>query len=220
VALLSPRLRAFIPDQRGFGDSEKPKSGFSINEFAADVVAFLDATSVERATIVGHSFGSFVARQVAISNPGRIARLVLIGTSVSAVSPVTLEVQAAIRNLQDPVPKEFAREFQAGTAYTPLPPSFFDRIVDESLKLPARLWREVFDGVLAYHDLERLSEIMTPTLVIWGEHDALFSRKGQDLLVGAIRRAKLIIYPETGHCPNWERPERVAADLQGFLQQH
>jgi non-heme chloroperoxidase len=36
--------------------------------------------------------------------------------------------------------------------------------------------------------------------------------------MGAIRGARLTIYPETGHCPNWERPEQVAADLQAFLQ--
>jgi non-heme chloroperoxidase len=35
--------------------------------------------------------------------------------------------------------------------------------------------------------------------------------------MGAIRGARLTIYPETGHCPNWERPEQVAADLQAFL---
>ena len=57
-------------------------------------------------------------------------------------------------DLQDPVPMEFARDFQASTAYLPLPESFFERIVAESLKLPARLWREVFDGLLAYEDAD------------------------------------------------------------------
>jgi non-heme chloroperoxidase len=118
------------------------------------------------------------------------------------------------------VPIEFARNSQASTAYLPLPESFFERIVEESLKLPARLWREVFNALLAYEDAGQLARIVSPTLLIWGEKDELFPREDQDHLVEAIRGAgaRLKIYPETGHCPNWERPEQVAADLQAFLQ--
>jgi non-heme chloroperoxidase len=219
VSLLPRRLHAFVLDQRGFGDSERPDGGYAIDDFATDAVAFLDAVSIDRASIVGHSFGSFVTRQVAITHPERIARMVLIGTGVSAANPVTREVQAAMLDLKDPVPVEFAREFQASTAYAPLPESFFERIVAESLKLPARLWREVFDGLLAYDDTGQLARITTSTLLMWGERDALFPTEDQDRLVGAIRGAKLRIYRETGHCPNWERPEQVAAHLQEFFQQ-
>jgi pimeloyl-ACP methyl ester carboxylesterase len=217
LELLPRRLRAFVPDQRGFGDSERPDGRYGIHEFAADAAAFLDAVSVERATFVGHSFGSFVARQVAITHSERVARLVLIGTGVSAANPVTREVQAALPDLPDPVPVEFAREFQASTAFTPLPESFFERVVTESLKLPGRLWRDVFDGLLAHDDSAHLERITTPTLLIWGERDALFPREDQDRLAEAIRGARLTVYRETGHCPNWERPDRLAADLQAFL---
>ena len=218
LPLLSPRLRILVPDQRGFGDSERPGSGYAIDDFAADVVALLDALRVERAAIVGHSFGSFVARQVAIAHPERVARLALIGTGVSAATPPVREAQAALRDLGDPVPLEFAREFQASTAYAPLPAAFFERLVAESMKLPARLWREVLDQLVAYADAANLARISAPTLLLWGQHDALFPREDQDRLVAAIRGAALTIYPEIGHCPNWEDPERVAADLQSFLQ--
>ncbi len=217
LPLLSPHFHAFIPDQRGFGDSDKPADGYGIDQFARDAVAFLDAVSIERATIVGHSFGTLVTRNVALTKPGRIARMVLIGTPRSAANPVTRQVQAQMRTLPDPVPIDFAREFQAGTAYAPLPGPFFEGILAESLKLPSRLWRKVFDAILAYDDWGQLARITTPSLLIWGEHDALFSRDDQDLLVGAIRGATLKVYPETGHCPNWERPERVAADLEAFI---
>ena len=171
---LSPRLRVFVPDQRGFGDSEKPDSGYGIDDLAADAIAFLDAVSIERATFVGHSFGSFVARRIAIANPRRVARLVLIGTGVTAGTPAVLEARAALDDLPDPVPAGFALDFQASTAYLPLPELFFERIVAESLKLPARLWRGALDGLLAYDDVEQLSRITAPTLLMWGEQDALF----------------------------------------------
>lgn len=219
VPLLPQGLRAFMPDQRGFGDSERPHAGYGIGQFAADAVAFLDAVSVERATIVGHSFGSFVTRQVALTHPDRLRRMVLIGTAVSAASRVVREVQGLVRDLEDPVSVEFARDFQASTVYRPVPDSFFERIVAESLKLPARLWRDVIDQLLAYDDATQLARIVTPTLLLWGEHDALFAREDQESLVTAIPGARLRIYQETGHCPNWERPEDVAADVHTFLRE-
>lgn len=218
LRLLPGWLHAYAPDQRGFGDSERPDTGYAIDNFAADAMAFLDAMGVERATFAGHSFGSFVARRVAIRNPERVAGLILIGAGVSASVPVTREAQAALLDLQDPVPVEFARDFQSGTAYAPLPESFFEGCVAESLKLPASLWRETLDRLVEYNDANQLARISVPTLVIWGEHDALFSRQDQDLLATAIKGATLKVYEETGHCPNWERPERVAADVQEFIR--
>ena len=61
-------------------------------------------------------------------------------------------------------------------AYVPLPGAFFERIVAESLKLPARLWRAVFDGILAYDDAAQIGQIKAPTLLLWGERDVLFPR--------------------------------------------
>ncbi len=218
VPLLPQQYRAISLDQRGFGDSERPDGGYGICDLATDAVAFLDALSIERATLVGHSFGSFVARRVAIAYPERVARLVLIGSGLSATNPVTRDVQAALLELADPVPEAFARDFQASTAYIQLPESFFERIVVESRKLPARLWRDALEGLLAYEDAEQLVGIAAPTLLMWGDRDALFPRADQDQLRAAIPGARLTIYPETGHCPNWERPEQVAADLSAFIR--
>src|SRR5262245_28562530 len=80
LPFLPGSLRTVALDQRGFGDSDHPESGYAIPEMGSDVISFLDALEIERATLVGHSFGSFVARQAAISQPQRVAALVLIGT--------------------------------------------------------------------------------------------------------------------------------------------
>jgi non-heme chloroperoxidase len=47
----------------------------------------------------------------------------------------------------------------------------------------------------------------------------VFPREEQERLVAAIPNTRLVMYPETGHCPNWERPERVVHDLDSFLRQ-
>jgi non-heme chloroperoxidase len=53
--------------------------------------------------------------------------------------------------------------------------------------------------------------------VLWGDSDALFDRGQQDRRLAALPDARLRVYEDTGHCPNWERPEDVAADLDAFL---
>jgi non-heme chloroperoxidase len=217
LPLLPETVRAIAVDQRGFGESDHPDSGYTLPELAADAVALLDALDIERATIVGHSYGSFVAREIAISHPRRATALVLIGTGFSSRTPVTKSIQDSLRSLPDPIPEPFAREFQASTAYRPMPPEFFDRIVTESLKIPARLWPVMIDGLVRYDATAKLGQLQTPTLLLWGDRDALFSRAEQDLFLASVASARLRVYDETGHCPNWERPDDVAADIASFV---
>ena len=219
LPLLAPTDHAYAIDQRGFGHSDFPHPAPTIDDYAADVVAFLDAVGEPRATLVGHSMGSFVVRRVAERWPDRVARLVLIGSAVTPVNDVTLEVQAAIRDLADPIPLAFVQEFQASTIAVPVPEPFFDGLVAESLKASAQVWRGAFDALLAFDDAADLKSITAPTLLIGGKHDGLFAGcDGQRQLVSALPNARLVVYPDAGHSPNWEWPERLAADLDAFLR--
>jgi non-heme chloroperoxidase len=219
LPLLPTRYRAFAFDQRGHGNSERPDCCYEVADLVADAVGFLDAVGVERATVVGHSGGSFTARRVAETHPERVARLVLIGSAVTPLKDVTRELQAAVHTLEDPVPAEFAREFQAANVYLPLPEAFFEQAVAESLKLPAQIWKSALDGLLAVDDAEDLGKITAPTLLIWGERDGFFSREEVEGLAAVIPDARLLSYPETGHAVQWERPERVASDLDAFMRE-
>jgi non-heme chloroperoxidase len=218
MPLLPTEYRAIAPDLRGFGDSAKPEAGYTIPELADDVVALLDQVGIERATVVGHSFGSFVARRVAEATPGRVSRLVLIGSGFRAANDVTRGVIDELRTLPDPVPESFARAFQSSTIHLPLPGGFFDELIAESLKLPSRLWSRLLSGLLAFDDVEALGQVRCPTLLLWGDRDVLFSRADQDQLLAALPDARLRIYEDTGHCPNWERPEAVATDIVRFVE--
>ena len=207
MELLPPRLHAFLLDQRGFGNSERPEGGYSIEEFAADIVAFLDS-GVSREPRWSATRSAALSRDGSrLRIPARVTRLVLIGSGLTPANPVTREVQATLPGLSDPIPSQFARDFQAGTVYAPLPSPFFDQIVAESLKLPARLWRDVFDRLLTYDDRDQLDRIRAKTLLIWGEHDALFPRSDQDLLTGAIHdvtsmRIEALDTARTGSAPS------------------
>jgi non-heme chloroperoxidase len=219
VLELLPRdqYRALCYDQRGFGDSSRPSDGYTIDDYAADAVAFLDAVGVAGATVVGHSFGSFVARRVAEIAPDRVHGLVLIGPAVTPINDVMLDVGRIVAELDGVVSPEFAREFCAETLHVPVPEWFFEGVLAEGLKAPARTWKRAFEGMMAFDDTAEQANITAPTLILWGEHDALFSRRDQTDLLAAIPGAQLVVYPDTGHCPNWERPDRVVADLVAFL---
>jgi pimeloyl-ACP methyl ester carboxylesterase len=120
LPLLPPRYHAYALDQRGHGDSERPECCYTVEDFAGDVVAFLDAVGVGRATLVGHSGSCLVARRVAEAHPERVARLVLIGSPGSlGDNEEELELQTAVHGLQDPVPVQFARELQGAAAHVP-----------------------------------------------------------------------------------------------------
>ena len=211
--------RVFALDQRGHGDSERPAGGYAVGDLAADVVAFMDALGLERATLVGHCMGSLVAQRVALDAPQRVERLVLVSSMTAARHIVGAgELRQAVASLDGAVPAEFARDFQESTVYRRLPADFMDGVVAESLKLPARVWRAVLEGLLADEHASRLGQIAMPTLLLWGERDALLTRAEQEALVSALGNAVLKVYRETGHSPHWERPEQFVGDLEAFLE--
>jgi pimeloyl-ACP methyl ester carboxylesterase len=145
-----------------------------------------------------------------------VRRLALIGTIATPVNDAALALRDAVRELTDPVPEAFVREFQASTLHVPVPGPFFEGVVAESRKLPARVWQAVAEGFCDFDDSGRLGRITAPTLLLWGEADAYFPRAEQELVAAAIPGARLVTYAETGHAPLWERPERVARDLEAF----
>jgi len=217
LPLLPSSYHVFSLSQRGHGESDQPAGGYAMRDLAADVVAFLDAKGISRATVVGHSMGSLVAQRVALAAPDRVERLVLIGsgTSIAKIDGFE-EFREAIFMLADPVPEEFARAFQESTIYHPVPAAFVDRAVKESLRLPARVWHALMEGMIATPRLEE--GVRVPTLILWGERDTVFPGSEQDALLSVIPGATLKVYPETGHALHWERPEAFVRDLVRFIR--
>jgi non-heme chloroperoxidase len=111
---------------------------------------------------------------VAVTHPERVARLVLSGSPAGSLpEQVAAWLQATMAALQDPVPADFIRGFQAGAAHVPLPEAFLERLVAESGKLPARVWRDAADGLATFDDAADLGRIAAPTLLVWGDRDGL-----------------------------------------------
>jgi non-heme chloroperoxidase len=217
LPLLAPRYRGIALSQRGHGDSDRPGS-YTGDDYAADVDAFMEALGIERATVVGHSMGSFVAQTVAIRYPERVNKLVLIGSGTVAGNEVIVGLNDFVQTLTDPVDSTFIYEFQASTIFHPVPQPFLDAVVAESRKLPADVWKGALAGLIGTANAPRLGEIQAPTLVVWGDQDGIFPRADQDALVAAIPNATLSVYPQTGHALHWERPREFTRELEKFIR--
>lgn len=206
-------------DQRGHGDSSRPECCYTQQDFAADVVAFLDAVGAEQAILVGHSMGSFIAQQVALDHPDRVQALVLVGSAPTvAGNEVALFLKSIVDTQVGTVDPDFVREFQTSTFVRPVPRSYIDTLVSESLKVPARVWQATLDGLIAEDHSARLGEIDVPVLVVGGDMDGFFSVEQQQALVAALPNATYILYPDTGHAPHAELRHRFVHDVQRFLK--
>ena len=214
---LDDRVHAFALTQRGHGDAGKPQEGYDMADFAADALAFLDAQGLDRVAVVGHSMGTFIAQELALSQPERVSHLILIGSAPRGDNEVLAGLAEAVADLQDPVDGAFIREFQASTVHTPIPDDVLDTICAESSKMPARVWRQVLAGLRAYDAKSQLASISAKTLLLWGDCDTVFSRAEQDELRAAIPGATLAVYQDIGHGLHWEAPRRVADQLAAFV---
>jgi non-heme chloroperoxidase len=216
---LPQSIHAFALSMRGHGDADRPESGYRPQDFAADLATFMDALGLGPAVVVGHCMGSSVAQRFAIDHPTRVLGLVLIGSRATWRSqPDVMQLcDYVLSTLTDPVDPGFVREFQESTLAQPVPPSYLDAVVQESLKLPARVWKAVFgEGVLEADHSAQLGRIQAPTLLLCGDRDNL-ARDAQESLAAAIPGSRLVAYPRAGHALHWEEPERFATDLLAFV---
>ena len=188
LPFLPDSLHAFALTQRGHGDASRPAEGYRPRDFAADLAAFMDALHLGAAVIVGGSSGGFVARRFAIDHPERTLGLVLLGSPASLRDkPGVLQMwDSTVSKLTDPVDPAFARGFAESTLAQRVPRAFVDTMVRENLKVPARVWRATFEGLLEDDSLGELDRIKAPTLIVWGDRDAILPRADQETLEAAI----------------------------------
>lgn len=213
-------LHAIAVSPRGHGDSDKPPTGYRVEDFAADVPSLLDALDIHRAVLAGHSGSCLVARRVALDHPARVGGLVLEAApaSLHGNPGLTEFVASVVSGLEDPIEPAFVRSFVLDTSSDSLPPELVDVLVGEALKVPARVWREMFAALLAYDDLGEIERLRAPTLLVWGDADSVVDRQMQATLAARIRGAELRVYDGAGHTPRWEAPRRFADDIAALVE--
>ncbi|MEO8221047.1 MAG: alpha/beta hydrolase [Specibacter sp.] len=209
-------FRVYAPDLRGQGGADKPEGGYSLAEQAGDAAAILAALKVPSAFVLGSSSGGYVAQQLAIMHPDRVAALVLVG------SPVSLQGRplfaAEVEALTDPVAEDWVRESLSWFPLVQEVPQWYlrDRVGDGA-KMPAHAWKRILAGFSDATPPTEAGAIHAPVLILWGARDNVLPRWQQDALVERIDGAVLQVYPEAAHLVLWECPEQVARDATAFL---
>lgn len=108
-ARLAPAHRVVAPDLRGRGGTDKPATGYTMADHAADVLALLDALGLDRVVLGGHSFGALLAAYVAAHHPARVERLVMIDAAI--------RLHPRVREMVAPSVDRLRRTFASAEAY-------------------------------------------------------------------------------------------------------
>jgi pimeloyl-ACP methyl ester carboxylesterase len=224
VPYLSPHLRLILVDIRGHGRSGKPECCYTRFDFAYDIKLLLDALAVQRADIVGHSLGSFIAQTFAETWPERTRRVTLISSSGcprpgSPPPKPAYDYAAEIRALHEPIDPDSPFMLEWWSSPTPVDAEFLRRQRRDAAAIPLRVWLAVLDQALGDCDLQRtLPQLKAPTLLIWGEKDPIMGEEVRRTLREALPHAQVKIFPALGHNPFWEEPRACAAVINAFLE--
>ena len=154
---------------------------------------------------------------MAVTNPDRVAGLVLVG------SPRSLQGRPSfadeVDQLSDPLDPAWIRTSLTWfPRFHEVPQWYIEDRVQDGARIPAHVWRETFDGLCQARPPTDVGTISAATLIIWGQRDELLSRDQEEDLARAIPRSRLVVYEDTGHLVLWEQPERVARDLTAIVE--
>ncbi|MHA4846113.1 alpha/beta fold hydrolase [Flavitalea antarctica] len=220
VPELTGNIRSLVITHRGHGESDKPLSTYRPEDFSADLDAFMAAKGLDKAIIVGHSLGSTIAQSFAIRNPSKVAGLVLMATIPnSKKNQAIIEFNSQVAQLKDPVDRAFASDFQKSTLYVPIPETYLDSVISESMKVPSMVWKEVLKGLLEVDFSASLKKIDAPVLIIYGDKDTYSSIAEQEQFKSLIPGSRLLVYKDLCHAFHWEAPRQTATDISAFVKE-
>lgn len=212
VGALAKRYRAIAPDLRGHGEaSQRRPVGLTA------VLADLDVLAGERFLLTGYSMGGRLALHLALAQPERVERLLLIGASPGIADERERTARRrADEQLADEIEQSSIEEFARRWARTPvlagLPAPVAERVHRDRLRNTpeglARALRGLGAGTLA-PVWERLGELPMPVALVVGERDHKFRAIAVEMAI-AIPQGELIVVPGTGHAVHLEDPGRVA----------
>lgn len=213
------------PDSRGAGASSAPRGPYLMERLAADIAALLDAVGIERAALVGHSMGGYVALAFARMFTERVTRLALISSRLRADTP---DEAAARRVMAERVERERSAE-PAVQAYVPrllAPKTLSERpeIVASVYAIarqntPAGVAATLRGMAMRASSEDIAEDLDVPMLMISGAHDRIVEIEEARSIAAQFERGRLDVYGESGHLPMLEEPQRVGEALAGWLSE-
>jgi pimeloyl-ACP methyl ester carboxylesterase len=226
--LLARRFQVITPDNRGVGQSEKRAGPYTASLLAADTVGLLDAFGIQRAVIMGHSMGGFIAQALALEHPQRVSKLILASTNFGGphhapITPAAMAVLTATAG--DPLTR-----FKNGLAVSTAP-GFAER--QPAILAEWLAWRLANPLDVAGYQAQlaiglglleeaaafehKLPALAMPALILFGAHDAVVPPANAELLARRIPHSEVHILPDAGHFFPLETPEEAAQVVTEFI---
>ena len=213
---LSRAASVLAPSHPGFGASPRPGDFETVYDLVHLYREFLDGLPDEKITLVGASFGGWLAAEIAASCPHRLDRLVLVDAlglklgdrETSDILDVFNTHPDTVRRLSWHDPQRSAPDF--------------DSLSDEALTRHARDWEALclygWEPYMYNPRLKRwLGRIEIPTLVLWGASDGVVRPAYGRAYASLIPGARFALIEEAGHHPEFERPDALADRVLEFV---
>jgi pimeloyl-ACP methyl ester carboxylesterase len=224
---LSQSARVIAPAHPGCAGSDELADSSAIDDVLFHYLEVLDALRLERFDLVGHCVGGWIAAELAVRHPERVARLVLIGACGlfmprAPIGDVFMHAQP-----QRGVDYRTLRELLFASANAPAAMQYFPDgrgDVEDEVRRYQMLRFGAFLGFKPpyfYHRelRNRLHRAAIPSLVIWGEHDRMVPRAHGEAYAAGLPNARgLAVVAGAGHAVPIERPETAADLVAPFLQ--
>ena len=209
----SPDFRGIAVDLRGYGDSQKPDSGFTVKQFSTDLIALADKLGIDKPVWVGVSMGGMILQQLALDYPERVRALVLVSTTDGAmVLDKDLPTIGNPRDYREVSTNIIVESFPQGT-----PSTLYQPLLDRIPTWNGTVLREALTSMAQANVHGRLHTITAPTLVIVGAKDDVATPAIARGIRAQIAGAQLVEF-NTGHFMMAEDPERFRTVLGEFLQ--
>jgi pimeloyl-ACP methyl ester carboxylesterase len=213
--LLGRHVEIIAPSSPGFGNSPRPQDFDTIYDLVHLYLALLDQLPYEKVTLMGLSFGGWLAAEVAVASCHRIANLIL-------VDPVGIKIgDRETRDILD-VFNTNPAEVRRKSWHDPAKAPDYDAMSDEELVIHARNWEALC--LYAWHPYmynpqlkQWLGRISVSTQIVWGASDGVVTPDYGRAYAKLIRGAEFAVIEEAGHHPELEQPERFVERVMGFL---
>ena len=216
IEALASQFRTVALDQRGWGRSAAPQSGYALTDMADDVQVVIDKLDLERYILVGHSMGGKVAQLLASRRPRGLIGLALVAPAPPSPLHLPLEVRRSMVNAYDSRASVVATVEQV-LAPNGLAPEDLETVIADSVAgAPAA--KEAWPLVTSQEDISAaVADIDVPVMVVCGEHDRVDpSEVLRHEILPRIPQAQLYVLPKLGHLLPLEAPDDIANLIKAF----
>ena len=214
---LQDRFRCVLMDARGAGDSERPDAGYSIEQYAADVVALATALGLERFTYLGHSMGGGIGWWLGLEHAQRLDRLILVAPIPADGIETSEEYFEQARQLREQGARDVLIHERRARVARPEQVSDDEvaRSVDRALSVSDGHFNDSWRAMSELDLGDRISGLLTPTLMIAGAADNLLRANVENYL--ELPNATLHVFSRVGHGVYSEVPDALAEVIADFM---